>query len=111
MNASNVDPTALRVARRHTQEAAVLPREVPTTRLGQSTVFAIEVRLMLERQTGYLRKFKFFLAQDEPPTTIRWEGVTERDELVTGKILLHATVADDEITSWAEVAITKRLCF
>ena len=107
MNARPADPLAIRVSRRHAardQPAAIVPT---TTGLNVGTIYAIEAKMMVEPATGWLRNFTFLATEAGSPTTIRWEGVGEDDELVTGKLVLHATVGEDEVTCWAEVVVDR----
>jgi hypothetical protein len=101
------DPTALRVARRHAQEATVVPlREVPTTtRLDFGTVFGIELKLLLEPKVGYLVRLRFRAVPGGPPSTVAWEAVAENGKLVTGRLALGTTVAENEVAAWGEVTV------
>ena len=110
MNTSSADPIAVRIVRRHqAREGALVPREVPTTALTAGTIYAIEAKMMVEPATGWLRKFTFLATEAGPPTTIAWQGVAENDELVTGKLVLHAAVGEREVTCWAEVTVDRGL--
>jgi hypothetical protein len=106
MNARTTDPTAIRVARRHA--AAVPPADIPTTRLNVGSIYAIEPKLMLEGRTGYLRNFRFRPAVDGPSTTVAWEGVSEAGGVVSGKLMLHVEVGENEVGVWAEVVVDQK---
>lgn len=36
-----------------------------------------------------------------------WEALNENAEVVTGKLVLHAAVAESEVVSWAEVTVDR----
>ena len=100
------NPLAVRVARRHAarHQAAIVLRNVPsTTRIEIGTTYGIEAKIIVEPTTGYLSSFRFRKALDG--TTIPWEGVGVDGKVVKGKILLHATVAEDHVATWAEVTV------
>ena len=62
---------------------------------------------MLEPQVGYVVRLRFRPASGGPATSITWEAVVEDGAVVTGKLTLHASVADDEVTSWAVVTVDR----
>jgi hypothetical protein len=102
------DPIARRVARRH--NAAVLFRNVPTknARVEYSNtgrISAVELMRMLEPQLGALAKLRFRPAITGTPNTIGGEAITESANIVSGKLVLHAAVADDEVISWADFVV------
>jgi hypothetical protein len=39
------------------------------------------------------------------PNTVAWDAVTERDELLRGRVVLHAAVVGNVIRSWGEVFV------
>ena len=103
-------PTAIahRVARRH--QAAVALRNVPTegTRVEYSNsgrISAVELMKMLEPSIGALVKLRFRPAITGTPNTIAWEALDENANIISGKLVLHAAVAEDEVVSWAEVVV------
>jgi hypothetical protein len=106
------DPIAVRVFRRHAaRTGAVLFRDVPVPRTrveytDGGTISAIALGKMLEPTLGPLMSLRF-LALDGPPTTIAWAVVTEGGNVVSGRLVLHTAVAEDEVISWAEVEITQ----
>jgi hypothetical protein len=38
-----------------------------------------------------------------------WKGLDENANVVTGKLVLHAAIAEDEAVAWTEVTIDQRL--
>jgi hypothetical protein len=105
MNSVTPDPIARRVARLHqAREGAVLPREVPTTKLPLGSIYGIEVKLMVEETTGPLRKLRFRRAVDGTPT---WEATTDAGEPVTGTLVLHVSVAEGEVAVAGEVVVDR----
>ena len=99
---------ARRVARRH--QAAVSLRNVPAkdTRIEYSnsgTISAVALMKMLEPSIGKLVKLRFRPAIIGTPNTIAWESLDENANVVTGMLVLHAAVSDEEIVSWAEVVV------
>jgi hypothetical protein len=103
----SADPAAVRVTRRY--RAAVFPRDVPTTKTRieydcSGRISAIDLKLRLEPQTGYLKRFRFRHLNGQS-TTVAWEGVGVDGELVTGKILLYTAVAEDAVMGWGEVTV------
>jgi hypothetical protein len=107
-----VDPIALRVARRH--EAAVVLRDVPApeTRIEYSNdgrISALELMRWLRPKTGPLLTLRFRRSLAVDPNGVEWEALDENANVVTGQLILHAAVANDEVVSWAEVVIDPRL--
>lgn len=108
----NPDPLAIRVARRHARESAVVFRDVPDkfrieyTNSGR--ISAVALAKMLAPPLGFIPKLVFHRPVDVPANVIAWEALTEDANVVTGKLVLHAAVAEDEVTSWAEVTVDTR---
>jgi len=104
------DPIARRVARRHAREGAILFRDAPAknTRVYYSNsgrISSVELMKMLEPSTGKLLKLQFRRSLKIDPNGVEWESLDENANIVSGKLELHAAVADDEIVSWAEVRV------
>jgi hypothetical protein len=104
----NTEPISVRIVRRH--HAAVLLRSVPTTKTrveytDGGVISAAELASMLEPQIGFVVRLRFHPASDGPPPTIALEAVTENGEVATGKLVLHAAIAEDEIVTWAELTL------
>jgi hypothetical protein len=98
----NSDPIARRVVHRYRREV------LGTTRVEYSAagnIDAIAVVRLLWPTLGALFKLTFRPAIQGLPNTVAWEAVTERNQLVRGRVVLHAAVADHTITSWGEVLI------
>jgi len=105
------DPIALRVARRH--QAAVVLREEPSTRTrieftDSGGITACELMKMLARSTGPLVTLRFRPSLTGLPNVIAWEALNDSVDIVTGKLVLHAAVAQAEIVTWAEVSVDQR---
>ena len=99
---------AHRVTRRH--QGAVALRNVLTegTRVEYSnsgTISAVALMKMLEPSLGKLVKLVFRRSLKIDPNGVEWEAVTENANVVTGRLVLHAAVAEDEVISWAEVVV------
>ncbi|MGH7295558.1 MAG: hypothetical protein ACRELB_11520 [Polyangiaceae bacterium] len=98
----NTDPIARRVVHRYRREVQ------GTTRVEYSTagdIDAIAVVKLLKPKLGNLFKLRFMPALQGSRKTVAWEAVTERDEIVRGRVVLHAVVTDHVITSWGEVVV------
>jgi hypothetical protein len=101
-------PLAHRVARRH--QAAVALRDVPAPSIrveysnsGRSS--AVALMKMLEPQVGKLVKLRFRRSLAVDPNGVEWEALNETASVVTGKLVLHAALDEDEVISWAEVTV------
>jgi hypothetical protein len=105
----SADPLAVRIARRH--QASILPRAVPTTTFRieldwSGRISVIALKMALEPTTGYLVMLRFRPSLGSPtPPTVAWEGVTGNGELVTGTLVLRASVTEDTVASWAEITV------
>ena len=98
----NPDPIARRIVRRYRREV------LGTTRVEYSAAGNIDasaVVRLLSPTLGALYRLTFRPAIQGLPNTVAWEAVTERNQLVRGRVVLHAAVADHMITSWGEVVI------
>jgi hypothetical protein len=100
-----MNPT--QIARSH--QAAVVLRDVsPKTRVEYSDsgrISAVELAKMLEPDRGLLTELHFRRSLKIDPNGIEWEALDERAHVVSGKLILHAAVSENEIVSWAEVVI------
>jgi hypothetical protein len=50
---------------------------------------------------GVLMNLRFRPSVAGTPNTVAWDALDERAEVVSGSLVLHAAVADDEVISWA----------
>ena len=105
------DPIAVRVAQRH--QAALVVRTFPTTTTRVEftdgvRISALDLERMLEAQLGYVVRLWFRPASGGPTTSVAWEAVVEDGGVVSGKLVLHAAVAEDEVTSWAVLTVDPR---
>jgi hypothetical protein len=102
----NSDSLAHRVARRHRD--ALGRRVRASTRVeysGAGHIDAMAIIRLLEPTLGVLLKLRFRQAIQGLPNTVAFEAVTPHDRRVRGRVVLHAAVAADRITSWGEVLI------
>jgi hypothetical protein len=60
---------------------------------------------MLKPIIGVLVKLRFRASLLIDPNGVEWEALDENANVVTGQLILHAAVANDEVVSWAEVVI------
>ncbi len=97
------DPVTLRVARRH--RAAVPAERVRIEYSDSGRISAVELMKMLEPTTGPLVRLRFRPSLSGSPNTISWEALDENANVVSGKLVLHAAVSENEVVSWAEVTI------
>src|SRR5580658_8829904 len=100
-------PIARRIARRHA--AAVVFRDVrPKLRVEYSnagTISAVRFARILEPHLGLLVKLRFRASLTGEPNTLDWEALTENANVIAGRLILHAGVAEDAVISWAEVVV------
>jgi hypothetical protein len=102
------DPLAVRVARRH--QADVIFRDVPASKThieyaDSGRISDMALMKLLEPQVGKLVKLRFRRSMEIDPNGVEWEALTEDAKLVSGRLVLHAAVAEDEVVSWAEVVV------
>jgi hypothetical protein len=101
------DPLAVRVARRHREAAALslLPRaRIEVTAKGHITAAAL-IKI-LEPHVGRLTGLQF-RASTVFPNTVEWDALGEHGQEVTGRLLLHAAVGEDEVVSWVDVTVDR----
>lgn len=99
-----------RVLARH-MAAAVVLRSVPAPTveviLGDGgIVTGRDIARLLEDRVGTLLKVRFRRSLSGMPNTVAWEAVDERGEIVTGQVLVHAGVREDQVVAWAEVVVS-----
>lgn len=100
----NLDALAHRVARRH--RAAL--RRHGSIRVEYSTaglINAAAVAKLLEPTYGKFRDVWFREFSSGTPNTVGFGGVTEDEQLVHGRVVLHVTVREAAIVSWGEVLV------
>jgi hypothetical protein len=102
------DSLAHRVARRHLRRADVAFRDVPPTSVeviysDGGIISARDVERLLKPRLGVLMQLRFRPSLVGTPNTVAWEGVSDRAEVVTGTLVLHAGVREDQVVSWAEI--------
>jgi len=110
MNIISIDPVAVRVARHHMRGSAVVLRDVqlrePRVEYSDSgRISAVALMKMLGPEVGALVRLRFRPSLTGAPNTVAWEGLNERANIVSGKLLLRAAVSESEVASWAEITI------
>lgn len=101
-----VTATRRRVARRYA--AAVRRDAVGPTTLVHSDGGVVTVRdleRLLHEQVGFLAETRFRRSLDGSPNTVRWEALDDCGEVVSGRIVIHASVAADRISVWSEILL------
>jgi hypothetical protein len=101
----NPNPLVHRVARRH---GAALRRRRASTRVEYSTagnIDAAAVAKLLEPTYGKFANLWFKRFTEAAPHTVEFEGVTEHNRIVRGRVVLHAAFNDTTILSWGQVVI------
>lgn len=63
---------------------------------------------MLRPHLGFIMKLRFRPSVKIDPNGVEFEALTENAEVVSGRLVLHAAVAEDRIVSWAEVIVDPR---
>jgi hypothetical protein len=101
----NPDPLVHRVVGRH---HAALRRRRASTRVEYSTagfIDAAAVAKLLAPTYGSFRNLWFREFMRGTPHIVGFGGVTQDDQLVHGKVVLHVGVRETAILSWGEVII------
>ena len=101
----NPDPLVHRVVGRH---GAALRRRRATTRVEYSmagNIDAAAVAKLLEPTYGKFRDLWFREFSSGTPNTVAFGGVTQDDQLVHGRVILHTAVRETAIVSWGEVLV------
>jgi hypothetical protein len=109
---TTTDTIALRVARRHVREAAVVLRtlDAPTHRVeyrDSGRIPAVELARMLEQTIGFVTSLRFRPAITGLPNTVAWEAIDENASVVSGRLVLRAGVPESGVVSWAEVKVDR----
>jgi len=63
------------------------------------------VTSLLEPSYGQFAKLWFKQDGQGTPHTVAFEGVTQNDNIVRGRVVLHTAVYDSTIFSWGEVLV------
>ncbi len=101
----NPDPLVRRVVGRH---GAALRRRRASTRVEYSTagnIDAAAVAKLLAPTYGKFRNLWFRPFSSGTPHTVGFGGVTQDEQLVHGRVVLHTAVRDTAIVSWGEVIV------
>ncbi len=96
-----------RIVRRH---AAVVFRDIPSARTrveysDSEMITAVELMTMLEPTLGFVTNLRFRPSLTGLPNTVSWEALDEHAEVVSGRLILHTAVAENEVASWADVVV------
>ena len=102
---------ARRVVRRH--QAAVVFRDVRYTKprieySDGARITAAELMGMLGPTTGPLTTLVFRPSLTGPSTTVVWAAVDKEDNFVSGTLVIHTRVSDNEVVTWAEGVVVER---
>jgi hypothetical protein len=104
--------TARRVASRFRASFLELPdRQRPAAQVILSDggiITGADIKRLLEPQLGRIVNVRLRPSLQGEPTTVAWEGLNERAELVSGLVVLHATVDTHEIVVWADLFVDER---
>jgi hypothetical protein len=105
-NMPAIDPLATRVAARHRAGVVgdVSKQGARVENMKDGKITAAELTRMLEPIVGSLARMLFH----RPSASARevgWAAVTPDGGVVSGMLVLHTTVTDDEVRSWAELTI------
>lgn len=102
-------PIACRVVARH-RRAAIVLRDVPATvdiiYSEGGVVSGADVARLLHDRLGALLSVRFHPSPSGTPNIVRWEALDERGDVVSGQLVLHAGVRDDQVVVWAEIVIS-----
>lgn len=75
-------------------------------RVGESIIFAPDLAEVLEDRLGVLINVRFRPALRGSPNTVSWEALTERAEVVSGKLVVHAALhGDTKLVSWIDLIL------
>jgi hypothetical protein len=104
------DPIALRVARRHAREAAVVLRNGPAekTRVeytDSGRISAAELTRKLEPRVGPLARMVFHRPPGGPPNEVGWAAVDPAGGVVSGTLKIRTNLSGNMVTTWAEATI------
>jgi hypothetical protein len=101
---NGLDPLVRRVLRRVTSGALPLPEAAVEP--DPYTITSVQLARYLLPDYGVLLNLRFRPSIQGMPNTVAWEAVTERDQLVQGRVVLHGGVgANDSIILWPEVIV------
>jgi hypothetical protein len=101
---NGLDPLVRRVVRRFT--SGVVPLPEAAVEPDRYTITSVQLARYLFPDYGVLLNFRFRPSLQGTPNTVAWEAVTERDQLVQGRVVLHGGVgANDSIILWPEVLV------
>jgi hypothetical protein len=104
----NIDPLALRVARRHSGE--VVFHEVPGVSAqlifsDGGVVTADDVRRILEDRVHLAAVWFCPTCSSTRRNVVLWEGIGADGTTTSGRLVLHAGAAVDHVVAWAEIVL------
>ena len=66
---------------------------------------AVAVARLLEPRCGKFRNLWFKRFVHAPPHVVEFEGITQDDRIVRGRVVLHTAFTDTTILSWGQVRV------
>lgn len=100
-------PTPQRVAHRFASSFFTTggpSRSLDLSNAASSTLSAAELRSLLEPTYGLIAKLRF-KAVAGSANTATWEAVAASGTIITGRVVLHAAITVERVTSCAEVIV------
>ncbi|GAG20056.1 unnamed protein product, partial [marine sediment metagenome] len=64
-----------------------------------------DLRRLLEPRIGRILTMRLRPAPSGEPNVVLWEALNERAEVVTGRVVLHVTLDEMQITVWADLLV------
>jgi hypothetical protein len=80
------------------------PPSLDVSNADSSTLSAAELRRLLEPTYGAIAKLRFMSVVGSA-NTATFEALATSGTIITGRVVVHAAVADECVTSWAEVIV------
>jgi hypothetical protein len=80
------------------------PPTVDLTNADSSALSATELRRLLEPTYGAIARLGF-LPVAGSANTATFEALAASGNIITGRVVIHAVVTDERVTSWAEVIV------
>jgi hypothetical protein len=105
---STRNSTAARVAQRFLKTAEKITTIDPVIEVLYSNggiISSADGRRLLRPHLGELKNFTFRKSIAGHKNKVSWEALDEEGNLITGKLVLHAAVAESKVVSWAEIEI------
>src|SRR5580658_2946069 len=105
---------AARVLRRHLRAVSQAEPEIVFTTRSESVsviysdggvISSSDLRRLLRDRIGHIIRLDFSLGGTQAPNVVLWTALLHDGEIVDGRLILHAQVRPDRVTSWAEIMI------